>query len=1115
MAEWCQTSSEKTEDHVASITKDNTTNYYCTLPDAVGSASANDTIVMENNYSFPDNSKIVISKNLILDLNWYLIEKTYTDTQYLLDVNSNITLTIKDSGWDWKISRKNWMTAIRVLWTLIVKGWITESIDNPNYSITIKCDEDGVWKGWTVIIDDWTIVWWSWQAIQAWGDVTLNGWLIQWDVISRSHKWSSQWNPWNIIIKDWTIINWNVAAIQWLPTAEIAKVNIEWGEINGNVSAQYNKSGVPETNTLPTDEIPEGTPAPLFTVKWWTFSNTVPTEYLSNDATISVVDAEAKIWSIEYKTLSDAISAAQADDTVTLLDDVIITETVVIEKNLTIDLNGKDITAPNTRALWIKNGDVIITGEGEISANGDSDTSSVIRVGDKVANASVAKLTVDKDVTISSTNCYGITVFGYNDTDSNNETSDIEVVINGKVNVSGTAAGVSGNGTNALSATIITIGATAEIVADNTYAIYHPGKGTLTINGKLEGKWGIEAKAGKVIINDGAIVKATATAQEHNPYNNGPSTFGYAIAAISNKAYVGDPKVTINGGNIAGEIDTLLDDDGTNNAKIEVLWWIFTGDPTEYVISGNMVGQSETEYIVWTTADLKDIESDANYIASPTTKVAFWDSAFDDTTLSSWSVEIEVVENTGSAINNNDKPADWDMKVNEGNTATVEWQVDIAFSWHSNAKFDTPMLIRIPIISGKSKARFMVRHKWDSKFNYKGLTTNPNATCTATWDVAEVDKYNWEEVTVTGNYAVIGACSASTFVAYTETAKVTSSSSSSSGTKKSSSSSSSSTTTKKDDKKDDTQVIELKWEVTEESTTTWEVKEENTKSDVIISDAAKAAYNDEQLAAYQWAYDNGITTINDVDKARLSDPLTRAELAKMMSQYISSVLKKSPIKADKPEYKDVDESLGDLADFIVKAYQYQIMGINADGSALENFNPNGLVTRAEFATVFSRVLYWDKNNQAWDDYYSKHIAALKEAGILSNDDPTIQEVRGWVMLMMYRSANEKAPTQDEQKTEEWTGNNVWIANPASTYCVEQEWEIEIREDAEWAQYGVCKFKDGTEVEEWEYFRANHKDEASTGVVAESSTGAVAETTTWTVAENATGVVATTWAAENN
>ena len=109
--------------------------------------------------------------------------------------------------------------------------------------------------------------------------------------------------------------------------------------------------------------------------------------------------------------------------------------------------------------------------------------------------------------------------------------------------------------------------------------------------------------------------------------------------------------------------------------------------------------------------------------------------------------------------------------------------------------------------------------------------------------------------------------------------------------------------------------------------------------------------------------------------------------------------------------------------------------------------------------------------------------------------------------------NTETPKEEENKKEESTGATVWIANPASTYCVEQEWKIEIREDAEWAQYGVCKFKDGTEVEEWEYFRANHKDERSTWAVAETWT--VAETTTGAVVENATGAVATTWAAENN
>jgi hypothetical protein len=75
------------------------------------------------------------------------------------------------------------------------------------------------------------------------------------------------------------------------------------------------------------------------------------------------------------------------------------------------------------------------------------------------------------------------------------------------------------------------------------------------------------------------------------------------------------------------------------------------------------------------------------------------------------------------------------------------------------------------------------------------------------------------------------------------------------------------------------------------------------------------------------------------------------------------------------------------------------------------------------------------------------------------------------MLMMYRSVNAKA----ENTTEESTGTVVGIANPASVYCEEQGGKLTIVEDAEGNQSGMCKLADGTEVEEWEYYRANHKE----------------------------------------
>lgn len=48
-----------------------------------------------------------------------------------------------------------------------------------------------------------------------------------------------------------------------------------------------------------------------------------------------------------------------------------------------------------------------------------------------------------------------------------------------------------------------------------------------------------------------------------------------------------------------------------------------------------------------------------------------------------------------------------------------------------------------------------------------------------------------------------------------------------------------------------------------------------------------------------------------------------------------------------------------------------------------------------------------------------------------------------------------------------------LANPASVYCEEQGGDLEIRE-TEAGQYGVCLFDDGSECEEWAYFRGECK-----------------------------------------
>jgi len=48
---------------------------------------------------------------------------------------------------------------------------------------------------------------------------------------------------------------------------------------------------------------------------------------------------------------------------------------------------------------------------------------------------------------------------------------------------------------------------------------------------------------------------------------------------------------------------------------------------------------------------------------------------------------------------------------------------------------------------------------------------------------------------------------------------------------------------------------------------------------------------------------------------------------------------------------------------------------------------------------------------------------------------------------------------------------IGTPNPASTNCVDQGGEIEIK-DGEDGQYGLCKFDDGSVCEEWDLFRGD-------------------------------------------
>jgi hypothetical protein len=68
------------------------------------------------------------------------------------------------------------------------------------------------------------------------------------------------------------------------------------------------------------------------------------------------------------------------------------------------------------------------------------------------------------------------------------------------------------------------------------------------------------------------------------------------------------------------------------------------------------------------------------------------------------------------------------------------------------------------------------------------------------------------------------------------------------------------------------------------------------------------------------------------------------------------------------------------------------------------------VSRAEFGTILSRAIWGDKNNGGVP-YYATHLNALKNAGIMFNiSDPEMEEVRGYIFLMLMRADEQLQPS---------------------------------------------------------------------------------------------------------
>lgn len=138
-----------------------------------------------------------------------------------------------------------------------------------------------------------------------------------------------------------------------------ANVTIDGATINGKIEVSANNDGC-ETSTLGlvlnsgtiNGTIAMGNRANEATItKNETFSLEAPADYKWNtEGKLIPKVYVAQIESAKYETLTEAITAATAGQTVSLLDDVAVSEQILIENNLTINGNGHTITSSVTDA---------------------------------------------------------------------------------------------------------------------------------------------------------------------------------------------------------------------------------------------------------------------------------------------------------------------------------------------------------------------------------------------------------------------------------------------------------------------------------------------------------------------------------------------------------------------------------------------------------------------------------------------------------------------------------------------------------------------------------------------------------------------------------------------
>ena len=297
----------------------------------------------------------------------------------------------------------------------------------------------------------------------------------------------------------------------------------------------------------------------------------------------------AQVGETKYATLQEAVDAATAGQTVTVINDVDMTSgkniTVKTGQDIVLDMNGHSIKGANAD---YKN--ILVRGKLTLKDSKENSTSKIYaetpyQYG--VYDKPLVYVGGTGEFVMESGHIYSVIPektadngqFGIGAYDNS------KVTINGGTIESGWYA-IAGNGSGVQTTTITINGGT--LVSTSDYAIYHPQFGTLTINdgAVVYGAAGaIAMKRGNLVVNGG-----TMTSKGIGDTGNwGDGTGNLGKAALNFCEPYGDVAAIIKGGTITAEGDAVLIDAQPTEGKtvtLAISGGTYSSDVSQYCVEG-------------------------------------------------------------------------------------------------------------------------------------------------------------------------------------------------------------------------------------------------------------------------------------------------------------------------------------------------------------------------------------------------------------------------------------------------------------------------------------------------------------------------------------------------